>query len=204
MLKVEFKEAYDKAMEINDLIHARAKKDKFVELNEISRAIKRTTDIANIMFTQLSFSQFMPLEFVKACSMRKIDIVKNSETGEEEKTAYIAVNSDYDALTQRFAAAHEMGNLLLTDCHNIYTDTYAAGKYAISQHVDADISTLLHRIDESKYLKAEYAANIFALLVLIPEELKIADVNDGKSKYLAQDYGVSEEAVLSRLILTNN
>ena len=203
MLKVDFENAYKKASEINEVIRFNKRQGKFVELNEIARAIKLSTDITNIMFTQLSFSQFMPLEFVEARSMRKIDIIQSSDTGEYEKTAYIAVNSDYDALTQRFAAAHEMGNLLLTDTKNIYTELYKEGKYAISKHVDVDISSLLHRVHENEYLKAEYAANIFALLVLMPDELKIADINNGKAKYLAQDYGVSEEAVLSRLILTN-
>ena len=203
MLKVDFEDAYKKASEINEVIHLHKRREKFVELNEIARAIKLSTDITNIMFAQLSFSQFMPLEFVEARSMRKIDIIRSSDTGEYEKTAYIAVNSDCNALTQRFAAAHEMGNLLLTDTKDVYAELYKNGKYAISKHVDVDISSLLRRVHECECLKAEYAANIFALLVLVPEELKIADINKGKAKYLAQDYGVSEEAILSRLILTN-
>lgn len=114
--------------------------------------------------------------------------------------AHIILNSDVDARFQRFSLLHEIGHLV-TRAWNFDADT--SNDFVVSTHIDYKITSLSEEEYENNfYLTNEQIANIFALRVLMPNEQffkKIMDYNNIGE--VAQFFGLTEDAVLSRMMI---
>ena len=100
----------------------------------------------------------------------------------------------------RFSLVHELGHLM-TECES---ESRSEG-YKISTHIDMDITSIPKEVLEDpgmEYLVDEQAANIFSLLVLMPQEafVRALKKND-KISDIAILFGVESEAVKSRMML---
>ena len=117
--------------------------------------------------------------------------------------ALLVINSDHNVNMQRFSVAHELGHLI-TDIPNFVYEETDDDRFTISAHVNPDITFIPEdACKNDNYLIAEQVANIFALLVLIPRDIKIRDLKDIGIDKLTEDYGVTEDAIYSRMLLSN-
>lgn len=208
MIKREFDIAFEKARIINGVLASKSRVSKFVSLDDIIEAVKQVSKCSEIFINRQAFSELkLPKEYKDDPSPRYGAMLstmtrENPETREREKLAHLIVNSDNSADMQRFSVAHELGHLV-TDFPNFKYEEADDGLFTISTHIDPDITYIPDEICENDdYLIAEQAANIFALLVLIPENIKIRDVKEMGVKELAKMYGVTEDAIYSRMLLT--
>lgn len=119
--------------------------------------------------------------------------------GEQGQVATIVVNSDKDIRFQRFSLIHELGHLITGH----YTATDNENRYTVSTHIKYDITSIKEEdCKESKILKNEQIANIFALKVLMPYETfmqQLFEHDDFQS--IADFFGVTKDAVRSRFLL---
>lgn len=218
-LSKQFEEVFTQAAKVLDNIKANTNKDSdsYILLSDISAAIRqmRGIDVISVSTGNLEEMMSKPLKkfitkngdcnFVKAVTT--IIAYKESDPSHPQYVN-ICVNNQMPTIMQRFAFAHEVGHLLLSGL----SKGYFAGskdKGIISAYVDPDITAVQERIEkdytekEYEYMLAEQACNIFALLVLIPKNIKLADLKGDMAAALADKYGVTEEAIYARAMLSN-
>ena len=209
MIKREFGVAFDKAREINEILSYKHKDNKFVSLDDIVEAVKQVSKCSEIFINMQAFSELrLPKEYKDDPSPRYGAMLstmtrEKPESKEREKIDHLIVNSDNSADMQRFSVAHELGHLV-TDFPNFKYEEADDGLFTISAHIDPDITYIPNEECENEdYLIAEQVANIFALLVLIPDEIKICHLKEQGAKELAKIYGVTEDAIYSRMLLAS-
>lgn len=218
-LSKQFEEAFTQAAKVLNNIKANTNKDadSYILLSDISAAIRqmRGIDVISVSTGNLKEMMSKPLKkfitkngdcsFVKAATT--IIAYKESDPSHPQHVN-ICVNNQMPTIMQRFAFAHEVGHLLLSDL----SKGYFAGskdKAIISAYVDPDITAVQERIEkdytekEYEYMLAEQACNIFALLTLIPKDLHLSDLEGGMVTALADKYGVTETAVYTRMFLSS-
>lgn len=200
----EFDTAFEKATLINKRLATRTPGDEFVSLDDIVAAVKQVSNFSRISVNRQSFSKLeLPDQLKESGAMLSTMTNINQSTKEEEKIAHIIINSDYNANMQRFSVAHELGHLI-TEIPNFRYEEIDDGKFTISTHINPDITFIPEELcKKSKYLVAEQVANIFALLVLIPDEIRIRDIKTNGIDSLVNKYGVTEDAIYSRMLLSN-
>lgn len=195
VMSKDFNIAFDKAKEVNKRLHR--SEDKFVDTNELIKVVK---DISGYRDISVSFLDFSLIDDVKDFgAMLRTEISKENE---QQKTANIVVNSVKNVKMQRFSIAHELGHLI-TESANCEYETPNDGKYTISTHINADITYISkEQYEDNEFLKAEQIANIFALLVLIPDDISIKELAQISEETLSAQYGVTTEALYSRMLLS--
>ena len=115
----------------------------------------------------------------------------------------IIVSPFQDERRRRFTIAHELGHLI-TDIPNFAYEEADDNRFTISTHVNPDITYISEEeCKNNNYLIAEQVANIFALLVLVPRDLKIRDLKNEGVEKLTKKYGVTADAIYSRMLLSN-
>ena len=189
----EFGVSFEKAKEVNQQLKP-FQKDGFIELQKIIDTVQKISgyDI-NIAFIDFDFDE----NAKKAGAMlsTKVDDAKGT------KEAFIAVNTLNDAKAQRFSVVHELGHLI-TEVPSYQYETPNDGRFTVSSQINSDITYISdEECKNNKFLMAEQIANIFALLVLIPEEFTIKKLREN-SEYLSSKYGVTIDALYSRMMLT--
>ena len=200
----EFRTAFDKAALINKRLAPRAQGEDFVSLDDIVAAVKQVSNFSKISVNRQSFSDLnIPDNLKKAGAMLSTMTSINEVSKEEEKIANIVINSDYSANMQRFSVVHELGHLIC-EVPNFSYEKIDDGKFTISTHINPDITFIQEELcRKHKYLIAEQVANIFALLVLIPDSIRIKDIKTEGIDSLMDKYGVTEDAIYSRMLLSN-
>ena len=200
----EFNTAFEKAALINKRLATRIQGDEFVSLDDVVAAVKEVSHFSRISVNRQSFSKLeLPDRLKEAGAMLSTMTGVNEETKDEEKIAHIIINSDYNANMQRFSVAHELGHLI-TEIPNFRYEEIDDGKFTISTHINPDITFIPEELcKKNKYLVAEQVANIFALLVLIPDDIRIRDIKAKGIDGLVNKYGVTEDAIYSRMLLSN-
>lgn len=200
----EFDIAFEKAALINKGLTARVQGECFVSLDDIVAAVKQVSHFSRISVNRQPFSKLeLPDKFKKSGAMLSTMTSVNEATQEEEKVAHIIINSDYNASMQRFSVAHELGHLI-TEIPNFRYEEIDDGKFTISTHINPDITYIPEELcKKNKYLVAEQVANIFALLVLIPDNIRIRDIKSKGIDQLVEKYGVTEDAIYSRMLLSS-
>lgn len=209
MIRAEYDIAFKKAAQVNQILSLSPQKGKFVSLDDIVNAVLRISNYEEINIDRVAFSKIdFPVGFdrsiASACgAMLNTTSRKNKSTQCDERVAQLIINSDFDANMQRFSVVHELGHLI-TEVPNFVYEEIDDGRSTLSAHVNADITYLTEeQCAGNKYLIAEQAANIFALLVLIPRDIKIRDIKDVGVETFAEEYGVTEDAIYSRMLLSN-
>lgn len=188
-IKKKIKTAIAKAKEVNSKI---AKVDGTISIKSIETVVKCMTE-KEIRIYPLSFKELFDED------VEKQNVGAMMKTVETENTAIIFINSDNNELVQRFSIVHEMGHLI-TNAPN-YTD----GKnYTLSTHINSDITFISNESlneREDEFLINEQVANVFALMVLIPQKITIKDIAEIGCTELSKIYGVTKEAIMSRMVL---
>ncbi len=191
MLK-EFDVAFEKAALVNRKI--RRQDSGFVELPEIIDVVKQLSGYEEI---KVSFRDFSTVEGIE-----HIGAMLNTKEKDGIKTADILVNSCNPPRIQRFSMAHELGHLI-TESPNYKYDTPNDGKFTMSSHINSDITFISDDdCEKDSYIMAEQIANIFALLVLIPDDITIKKLVGESEEKLSSQYGVTAEAMYSRMLLS--
>lgn len=204
MIMKEFDIAFEKAALINNKLIARTHGEGFVSLDDVVTVVKQVSNFSRISVNRQSFSDLKIPDILKESGAMLSTMTRiNESTKEEEKIAQIIINSDYNASMQRFSVAHELGHLI-TAIPNFTYEEINDGKFTISTHINPDITYISQELcEKNKYLVAEQVANIFALLVLIPDNIKIRDIKEKGIDSLVNKYGVTEDAIYSRMLLSN-
>lgn len=174
-----------------------------VSTKSIMRAVEEITK-TRILYRKFDFSKLAEGSGYESqiCNMGAAMSVQSeaSTSGSYEKTAYILLNEKETPEMIRFSLVHELGHLM-TECES---ESRSEG-YKISTHIDMDITSIPKEVLEDpgmEYLVDEQAANIFSLLVLMPQEafVRALKKND-KISDIAILFGVESEAVKSRMML---
>lgn len=209
MVSDKYRIAFEKAKAINSILATSPRESGFISLDDITAAVKEVSGYAEIFVTRQSFSKLKLPKNYKNDPMRRYGAMlstmtrENTETEVPEKIAYLVVNSDNSADMQRFSVAHELGHLV-TDLPNFTYEEADDGLFTISAHINPDITYLPDAVcEKDDYMTAEQVANIFALLVLVPNDLRIRDIRDIGVEELAKRYGVTEDAIYSRMLLSS-
>ena len=189
-MREAFKIAYEKASEVLDRIRYTC--DDLVSTTKIMDAVEAVTGY-DVKYDIIDFSKLV--KGAESDAFAKCGAAMYVPN--DEKKARIILNSKENAKMQRFSLVHELGHLTMLD-------HMSNGKgYKFSTHINMDITSIPEALcKENEILKREQMANIFALLVLIPdaaliEALKKYDSIDDISKI----FGVEKNAVISRLKL---
>lgn len=205
----EFDIAFEKARIINDILSTRTRGNNFVSLDDIIAAVKQVSHYADIFVNRQSFSQLDFPDEIKDSDIPSYGAMLSTMTrskpgtSDVEPIAFLIINSDYSADMQRFSVAHELGHLI-TNIPNFTYEEIDDGRFTISTHINPDITFIPEeQCEENKYLIAEQVANIFALLVLIPRDIRIRDIKAVGMEKLTEIYGVTEDAIYSRMLLSN-
>lgn len=196
MFDEKLKIAYEKSDEVVSMLDYR--EDQMISTQEIIQLIKnKYCPEINISFA--SFSQAGIDEPYGAMMKTELDN-KTSKT----VCADIILNSDNDAAFQRFSLLHELGHLVAhawKPSEEITMDM--PNKYVVSTHIDYKITTIKKdEYEKDGYLENEQIANVFALRVLMPSKQfykRIKEYNNISD--VARFFGVSEEAVISRMMI---
>lgn len=168
--------------------------DGFVESQSIINAVKSISGYSNI---GLNIQSFKSLDCNNAVSLLNINKKDN------EYSAKILINSDVPPKMQRFALAHELGHIL-TNAIDLDYITPNDGKFTISSMVSPDVTLISNdQSSENKFILAEQLANIFAILVLVPDTMNIKTLSSVDIDTLLSRYGVTSETIYSKLILDN-
>lgn len=209
MVIPEFDIAFEKANEINAILAKRRRSDGFVPLDEIVEAVKKVSNYSKIIVSRQSFSELdlheddQKTDESKYGAMLSTMTRKRPNLKKNEQVAVLIINSDYSADMQRFSVAHELGHLI-THIPNFTYEQIDDDNFTISAHINPDITFISEEeCQDDKYLIAEQVANIFALLVLIPQNIKIRDIKKYGIDALMRKYGVTEDAIYSRMLLSS-
>lgn len=162
--------------------------DKLISTSKIIHAVKSITK-TQIGIRYIPFSK-LNIEENYGAMMR---VVKKN--GEE--IAEIFINSDNDSEYQRFSLVHELGHLI-TGRHNLDHDGFV-----ISTHIDQNVFSIEEKdYISNSYLLNEQIANVFALRTLIPFKSLMSRLDDSSDlKKIANSFGVTKEAIISRIAL---
>lgn len=124
--------------------------------------------------------------------------VADGKTDKPSKVT-IVLNSDNDAVFQRFSLLHELGHLITFD----ESEEIDSDNYIISTHINYNVMSISpEQYNQSDYLLKEQIANIFALRVLMPSSQfykKMEEFNDISE--VANFFGLTNDAVISRMMI---
>ena len=189
----EFGVSFEVAQEINKRLEA-TKENGFVKLDKIIDVVKELSgyDTIKIAFADFNFDK----------NAKKAGAMLNTKVTEDgKKEAFIAVNTLNNAKVQRFSIAHELGHLI-TGAEAYDYETPNNGKFTISSQINSDITCILdEQCKENEFLMAEQISNIFAVLVLIPDEITIKQLREN-AEDLSSRYGVTIDALYSKMMLS--
>lgn len=168
--------------------------EKIVPTSKIINAVKNITR-TKIGIDYVSFSK-LQIDGNYGAMMRVIEKEKEKEK-ENEKIAEIFINSDNDKEYQRFSLVHELGHLI-TNHHNVNQKDFI-----ISAHINQNVFSIDEKdYSDNTYLLNEQIANVFALRTLIPfKELMMRLEKTGDLNKIANSFGVTKEAIISRIAL---
>lgn len=201
MADSRFKIAFDMAAKINELLSKKYGSSDFIPLEAIVNAVRSVSKYKDINVSRQSFSK-IGME-MNTDTLNNCGAMLSTATIEDSSIAYLIINSDLSPNMQRFSVAHELGHLI-THVPNFEYETADDGKFTISTHINADITYISdEEYKENDYLFAEQMANTFALLVLIPRKLSVKDMIDEGAEILSERYGVTKDAIYSRLLLSS-
>jgi len=191
----EFKSAVKKAQEVNQKLK---RKDGFANLTDLVNVVKDVSGFGKITVSSADFSEIKNSNDVISNAGAMLSTVEK----DGKKEAFILLNSKKSAPIQRFSVAHELGHLV-TNVPNYVYETPNDSKYTLSTLINPDITYISEdKCKDDKYNLAEQAANIFALMVLIPDKIKVTTMLDNDVEDLMEKYGVVKEAIYSRMILS--
>ena len=188
-MKPEFKCAYDAASQVLEKINC--KFDSLVDTTTIMDAVESLTGY-DIKFLTVDFSELSKKSGIDAL----IQCGAALYAEESKKTALVMVNSQESIKMQRFSLVHELGHLMLNNM-------YIADGFEFSAHIDMDITSIPDELwQNNETFKNEQLANVFALLVLIPD----TSLLNALSKYdslddIAHVFGLEKDALVSRIQL---
>lgn len=195
----EFEIAIKKAKEVNEKLKRPA--IGFVPLSEIVEVVKEVSGFSKI---STSFVDFSTLNYNSdQINMSDAGAMLSTLDDTNGKTAEIILNDSKSAPIQRFSMVHELGHLI-TDAPNYIYEMPNDEKFTISTLINTDITFITEeQCKNNSYDMAEQIANIFALLVLIPNEISIQKlVQEGIDKLIPK-YGVTPDAIYSRMLISN-
>lgn len=193
-LKERFSIAFEKAKEVNE-------KMKMINSNGIltKNIEKIVSDLTNtnISISPMSFKK-LPIDSQFLSKGEKtIGAMMSTSIIDGRKYAMIYINSDNNETIQRFSIVHELGHLVTEAPNYIVGDDFT-----LSTQVNSDITFIDNEtLEEDDFLVNEQIANIFALLVLIPDEITVGKIAQEGCTELSQKYKVTKEAIMSRMIL---
>jgi len=208
MIDKKFDTAFKAAQKINKLLVDLygIMDETYVDLNILVECVRQFADYASIRIRTQSFSALLKnLPALNNSKGSKYSYGAMLSTTEQngKKDATIVINSDYSPEIQRFSVAHELGHLI-TEVPNFVYETANDGSFTLSAYTNPDITFLQEQqYLHNNYMVAEQVANIFALLVLIRKDIRIKDLTDLGVQKLSAQYGVTTEAIYSRMLLTN-
>lgn len=209
IMRDEFKSAVEMANRINSMLKTRGVgEDDFVPLDTIIECVQEIAEYSEIEVSRRAFSKILNVDGNSGQQPSGMGAMLSTSTkfdelsGKTLKSALLVLNTDFPAEKQRFSLVHELGHLI-TGNPNFQYETSDDGKFTISTHIHSDITYITdEECEKDEYLVAEQTANIFALLVLIRKNLKIKDLTENGIRLLTQRYGVTEDALFSRMLLT--
>lgn len=187
-----FELAYQKAYEVLDSMSHQFK--MVVSTTDVLKTVEKLKNI-DIKYAEFDFAKLDDNSSKERYS--RYGAAMYVSPGEENREAQILLNSRETIEMQRFSLIHELGHLMLD---NMYQNEDG---FLFSTHIDMDITSISDSdMEGNDFLIGEQAANIFALLVLIPDALllkaiKIYDSLDD----IAKAFGVEKSAVVSRIML---
>ena len=201
MEDARFESAYTKARSVLGKINCES--GYMVSTESIMRAVQELTQ-TRILYSKFDFSKLAAGSGYEKqiCNMGAAMSVERKILfdGKEEKTAYVLLNEKETPEMIRFSLVHELGHLM-TECG---MEDQEEG-YKISAHIDMDITSIPKEVldDPNKaFLVDEQIANIFSLLVLMPQDAFIRALkNYDKISDIAKLFGVEPDAVKSRMLL---
>lgn len=194
LMREEFKKAYKKAQDVLKLIHA--DDNKMVRTADIVSCVEKELDI-DVKFKNQNFSIIKDMEN-NAGRFSNYGAAMCVKQDNDKKTAFVLLNDKETPEMKRFSLVHELGHLMLDS--NIFD-----GKYKICTHIDMDILSIPDKILEKReyeFLVDEQAANIFALVVLLPYAGFKKAIDREDIQTIANRYGVNTNAVISRLLIS--
>ena len=208
-MREEYKIAFEKAKEVLSCINYDG--TDMVKSSDVLRAVSEMTG------RQIRLSV---IDFKKLKNNKKLDAtwyyaaLQLYET-EKCKGARILVNSTCHPKMQRFGLIHALGRIATEMLDDIpvfkeeqseSTSEKTNGKCRLLVHVDMDIDSISEEyIDNTEYdfMIKEQAANIFALLVLIPPKTILEQMRKNDSiEEISRFFGVDYEAIISRMKLS--
>lgn len=194
----EFAIAKEKANEVNKKLIR--KSDSFVSSEKIVEVVEEISGY-DIKISFVNFSELGNDDTTKA--LRKSGAILSTVENANEKKATIFINNENSAPKQRFALVHELGHLI-TSIPNYMYEIPNDGLYTISSQINPDITCLSDEMcNNNNYYKAEQVANVFALYVLIPDEITISLLTSLGADSLAAKYGVTKESIYSRMLISS-
>lgn len=188
-MREEFQCAYEAANKILKLTDYEF--GKMVRTAHIIDAVEKLTGV-KIEFREVDFSEIRDKDNKKG-RFSKYGAAMYVADG----TAKIILNEAETAEMQRFSLVHELGHLM---CQS---DEENKNNFMFSTHIDMDITSISEKtLEENPFLLKEQNANIFALLVLMPNHIFYPTVDTFDSlEDMAKIFGVTKNAVVSRLML---
>lgn len=160
-------------------------------LYSLDSIIKAVTDLYRYSAINLNYKEDLG-DIVEITIRRKN---KNDKYPKPDADIFIDKKSKY----QRFAVVHALGRLAL-----IANNENIKFKKLTCMYYSADIESLLSKKfdDLSEEEWKELAASVFALFVLMPHDLRPSDVTRVGVDRLISKYGVPEEAIYSRMLIS--
>lgn len=192
-MRPEFKLARECAKEV--LKNIEYQYGSLVPTADIMGTVEKMTNV-DVKFREIDFAKFDDED--TGGHFSRYGAAMYVSPGEEKREARILLNQRETAEMQRFSLVHELGHLMLNNMHR------SENGFLFSSHIDMDITSIPEdRLnDEDQFLVGEQAANIFALLVLIPYDALIFAFKKYTSlDDIAKVFGVEKDAVVSRIML---
>ncbi len=195
-MREEFKEAYAKAKEV--LGELGCQLSPLTPTVDILKAVERITQ-TDVRVKYCDFAEFDKKTDNKH-GLAKCGAAMYVLPETDNRKAVVLLNSQETPAMQRFSLVHELGHLMLNNMN------MSSKGFLFSTHIDMDITSFKDEDwENSKLLKQEQLANVFALLVLIPYELLIKAMKKYDSiDDVAKLFGVEKNAVVSRIMLGVN
>lgn len=119
----------------------------------------------------------------------------------KKKVSDIVLNEDKGPIFQRFSLIHELGHLITAgDDDDLF---HANNSYVVSTHINYQVTSIKRdQYRNNDFLLKEQLANVFALRVLMPQKAFYRAIKKLDSiKDVAKCFGLSQEAVVSRIML---
>lgn len=194
IMREDFKCVYEKAEEL--LKNIRYEKGKMVSTSKIIDEVEKVTK-TDVKFKEFNFSEIEDEKgkkgVFKDCGAA---MYVSPGLGKERGEARILLNDRESPKMQRFSLIHELGHLLLEGQNSV-------DGYLFSTHIHMRLTSIPKKEYESDdFLKKEQMANVFALLVLMPEDSFAYAIKEYDSfDDIGHMFGVTKDAVISRLML---